>query len=193
MNRRAFLKKSAKVLGAACGGLGLTGGGGTAAAQSLKEILKSLDAPKNGVFGTTEIASLVAMLVQSEMFGTSISDALRTFANTMRERRSQRAEEAAERMAVKLLVPIRHEDLRGDFSWLRIMTHSAGDTTLVIRRPDQTMICNDDYEGLNPGVESAFPIGIYEVWVGSYDRNDRLAYRLGITELHSVSPNNLAP
>jgi tight adherence protein C len=48
----------------------------------------------------------VAILVQSERFGTSIADALRTFAKSMRERRSQRAEEAAEKMAVKLLFPM---------------------------------------------------------------------------------------
>ena len=53
-----------------------------------------------------EIRSLVAILVQSERFGTSIAEALRTFAKSMREERSQRAEEAAERMAVKLLFPM---------------------------------------------------------------------------------------
>jgi len=53
-----------------------------------------------------EVASLVAMLVQTERFGTSLSDSLRTFAETMRESRAQRAEEAAEKMAVKLLFPM---------------------------------------------------------------------------------------
>jgi len=49
--------------------------------------------------GVQEICRLVAVLVQSERFGTSIGDALRTFAVAMREGRSMRAEEAAERMA----------------------------------------------------------------------------------------------
>jgi tight adherence protein C len=53
-----------------------------------------------------EIGSLVAVLVQSERFGTSISDALRTFAGSMRERRSQNAAESAEKTAVKLLFPM---------------------------------------------------------------------------------------
>ena len=56
--------------------------------------------------GAQELASLVALLVQSDRFGTSIAEALRTFANSMRETRSQRAEEAAEKTAVKLLFPL---------------------------------------------------------------------------------------
>ena len=56
--------------------------------------------------GADEMASLASVLVQSERFGTSIADALRTYATSMREQRSQRAEEAAEKMAVKLLIPM---------------------------------------------------------------------------------------
>ena len=56
--------------------------------------------------GANEISSLVALLVQSERFGASVADALSTFAKSMRELRSMRAEEAAEKMAVKLLFPM---------------------------------------------------------------------------------------
>lgn len=56
--------------------------------------------------GVDEVSSLVAVLVQSERFGTSISEALRAFAGSMRERRSQNAAEAAERTAVKMLFPM---------------------------------------------------------------------------------------
>lgn len=56
--------------------------------------------------GVSEINRLVAVLVQSERFGTSISDALRTFAASMREGRSMQAEEAAERMSVAMLIPM---------------------------------------------------------------------------------------
>jgi len=56
--------------------------------------------------GADEIGSLVAVLVQSERFGTSIGETLRIFAESMRQLRSQRAEEAAEKMAVKLLFPM---------------------------------------------------------------------------------------
>lgn len=56
--------------------------------------------------GADEISSMVATLAQSERFGTSISDALRALATSMREARSLRASESAERMAVKLLFPL---------------------------------------------------------------------------------------
>jgi tight adherence protein C len=56
--------------------------------------------------GADELSSLVALLLQSDRFGTSIADALRSFAGGMREERSQRAEESAEKMSVKLLFPM---------------------------------------------------------------------------------------
>ncbi|MDB5301331.1 MAG: tight adherence protein [Phycisphaerales bacterium] len=56
--------------------------------------------------GADELSSLVAVLVQSDRFGTSITDALRNFATSMREARSQRAQESAEKMAVKLIFPM---------------------------------------------------------------------------------------
>jgi tight adherence protein C len=56
--------------------------------------------------GADDLSSLVALLVQSERFGAGIVEALTTFAKTMRETRSQRAEEAAEKMSVKLLFPM---------------------------------------------------------------------------------------
>jgi tight adherence protein C len=56
--------------------------------------------------GVEDINSMVATLVQSERFGTSISQALRTYADAMRTERSQRAEEKAEKLAVLLLFPM---------------------------------------------------------------------------------------
>lgn len=56
--------------------------------------------------GVDDLSSLVSMLVQADRFGTSIADALRQVAASMRELRSQRASEAAEKMAVKLLFPM---------------------------------------------------------------------------------------
>ncbi len=56
--------------------------------------------------GANELSSLVAVLVQSERFGTSVAEALKVFTTTMRELRSQRAEENAEQMAVKMLFPM---------------------------------------------------------------------------------------
>lgn len=56
--------------------------------------------------GADELNSLVAVLIQSERFGTSLTEALRVFATSMREMRSQRAEENAEKMAVKMIFPM---------------------------------------------------------------------------------------
>jgi tight adherence protein C len=56
--------------------------------------------------GSEDMSSLVATLSQSERFGTSISDALRVFASSLREKRSIQAAEAGEKVAVKLLFPM---------------------------------------------------------------------------------------
>ncbi len=53
-----------------------------------------------------EVRSLVAMLVQTDRFGTSVGQALRTHAETSRTRRRQRAEEQAAKLGVKLLFPL---------------------------------------------------------------------------------------
>ncbi len=56
--------------------------------------------------GVEEIDLLVAMLIQSDRFGTSIGDSLRVHADNLRTKRRQRAEEAAAKIAVKLLLPL---------------------------------------------------------------------------------------
>jgi tight adherence protein C len=56
--------------------------------------------------GVEDINSLVGTLVQSERFGTSVSQALRTYADAIRMERSMRAEEAAEKLAIWLLFPM---------------------------------------------------------------------------------------
>ncbi len=56
--------------------------------------------------GSDDLNSLVSTLVQSERFGTAVSDALRTFAGSMRELRQTRAAESAEKMGVKMLFPM---------------------------------------------------------------------------------------
>jgi tight adherence protein C len=53
-----------------------------------------------------DVRSLVAMLVQTDRFGTSIGQALRTHAETSRTKRRQRAEERAAKLGVKLLFPL---------------------------------------------------------------------------------------
>ncbi|HYE62909.1 MAG TPA: type II secretion system F family protein [Phycisphaerales bacterium] len=53
-----------------------------------------------------ELLSLVAVLIQSERFGTSVGEALQTFAASLRQERSAKAEESAEKMSVKLIIPM---------------------------------------------------------------------------------------
>ena len=55
--------------------------------------------------GLAEVGSLVAMLIQTERFGTSIADALRVQADGMRRRRILRAEESAAKAPLKMLFP----------------------------------------------------------------------------------------
>ena len=53
-----------------------------------------------------DVRALVAMLVQTDRFGTSIAQALRTHAETSRTKRRQRAEERAAKIGVKLVFPL---------------------------------------------------------------------------------------
>ena len=53
-----------------------------------------------------DVRSLVAMLVQTDRFGTSIAQALRTHAEVSRTKRRQRAEERAAKIGVKLVFPL---------------------------------------------------------------------------------------
>lgn len=67
-----------------------------------------LDAFKNFAqrTGVDDVRSLVSMLAQTDRFGTSISQALRTHAETSRTKRRQRAEERAGKVGVKLVFPL---------------------------------------------------------------------------------------
>lgn len=56
--------------------------------------------------GVDDVKSLVAMLVQTDRFGTSIADSLRVFADSMRTKRRQRAEEMVAKAAIKLIFPL---------------------------------------------------------------------------------------
>jgi tight adherence protein C len=53
-----------------------------------------------------DVRSLVSMLVQTERYGTSIAQALRSQADQFRMRRRQRAEERAAKAGVKLVFPL---------------------------------------------------------------------------------------
>ncbi len=55
--------------------------------------------------GVSEVSTLVAMLVQTERFGTSVADTLRVHADALRTRRMQRAEELANKAPLMMLFP----------------------------------------------------------------------------------------
>jgi tight adherence protein C len=71
------------------------------AGKSTTEALRTL-AVRTGV---SDISSLVALLVQTERFGTSLANALRVHADAMRIIRMQRAEERAQQATLKLILP----------------------------------------------------------------------------------------
>jgi tight adherence protein C len=73
----------------------------TRAGKSTTEALRAL-ANRTGV---SDISSLVALLVQTERFGTSLANALRVHADAMRIVRMQRAEERAQKATLKLILP----------------------------------------------------------------------------------------
>jgi tight adherence protein C len=56
--------------------------------------------------GVDDLRSLVAMLIQTDRFGTSVGRAIRAFSDALRTKRRQRAEQAAQKAAVKLLFPL---------------------------------------------------------------------------------------
>ena len=56
--------------------------------------------------GVDDVESLVAMLVQTDKFGTSIAQSLRVHSDAMRTKRHQRAEEAAAKTGVKMVFPL---------------------------------------------------------------------------------------
>jgi tight adherence protein C len=70
--------------------------------RSREEALRNL-AERTGV---EDIRSFVALLVQADRFGSSIGKAVRVFADSLRTKRRQRAEQASQKAALKLLIPL---------------------------------------------------------------------------------------
>jgi tight adherence protein C len=56
--------------------------------------------------GLDDIKALVAMLIQTERFGTSIAQSLRVYSDDMRLKRRQRAEEMSAKTSVKMVPPL---------------------------------------------------------------------------------------
>ena len=56
--------------------------------------------------GVDDIRSFVALLVQADRYGSSIARAVRVFSESLRTKRRQRAEQASQKAALKLLFPL---------------------------------------------------------------------------------------
>ena len=56
--------------------------------------------------GVEDLQALVAILIQTDRFGTNVGQALRTFSDSLRTKRKQRAEEQAAKLAIKMIVPM---------------------------------------------------------------------------------------
>jgi tight adherence protein C len=74
----------------------------TRAGKSRQDALRNL-AMRTGV---DDISSFVTMLMQTEQLGTSMAETLRVYAFEMRNRRMLRAEEMANKLPVKIVLPL---------------------------------------------------------------------------------------
>lgn len=70
---------------------------GLTAGQALRQFARRFD--------LEELRSLSSVIGQAEKFGSSVTKALRTYAESLRIKRQQRAEELAQKAAVKVLFP----------------------------------------------------------------------------------------
>jgi tight adherence protein C len=77
---------------------GLALRGGSSRAEALRNLSQRV--------GLKDIDALVSMLIQADRFGTSVSESLAIHADALRTQRRLRAEEAAAKLPVKLLIPL---------------------------------------------------------------------------------------
>jgi len=70
--------------------------------RSREEALRNLA----GRTGVDDIRSFVALLVQADRYGASIAKAVRIFADSLRTKRRQKAEQASQKAALKLIFPL---------------------------------------------------------------------------------------
>ncbi|MTJ08323.1 hypothetical protein FJR38_02190 [Anabaena sp. UHCC 0253] len=80
------------------------------------------------------------------------------------------------------LAPDHTLNLISKFDYLKLVVQSPADTTMIIKGPGGTW-CNDDFDGKNPGIVGEWLPGKYQIWIGSYEKNDYLPYTLQITEV----------
>jgi tight adherence protein C len=71
---------------------------GTAREEALRNLFERT--------GVEDVRSLTMMMIQADRFGTSIANALRVHSETLRDKRRQRAEEAAAKTTIKMIFPL---------------------------------------------------------------------------------------
>ena len=70
------------------------------------------------------------------------------------------------------------------FFQLYVLGRSRDDVTLVVRKPDGAVLCNDNrYGSKDPMVRGDFPIGTTQVWIGVREKGGTATYRLGFSEV----------
>lgn len=70
------------------------------------------------------------------------------------------------------------------FLQLYVLGRSRSDVLLVVRKPDGSVLCNDNRPGTkDPMIRAAFPIGTTQVWLGVRNEGERAPYRLGFSEV----------
>ena len=83
------------------------------------------------------------------------------------------------------------EDMR-----LRIVARAQEDLTIMIERSTgqgTVRWCNDDFEGLDPGVVENFPAGQYQVFVGTYGRGASAPYTLSVEHFEHTNRPTTTP
>jgi heat shock protein HslJ len=91
-------------------------------------------------------------------------------------------------------VPTFSFEWTGGSNPLMMFFESVSDTTLVVRAPDGTFICDDDFQGsqnINPGLVFTPANGQYHVWVGSFSPDAQASGALTITDDTSAAPVQL--
>ena len=74
------------------------------------------------------------------------------------------------------------------FLQLHVLGRSRSDALLVVRKPDGTVLCNDNRQGTkDPMIRAAFPIGTAQIWVGVQEEGATADYRLGFSEVKGKS------
>lgn len=70
------------------------------------------------------------------------------------------------------------------FFQLYVLARSRSDVLLVVRKPDGSVLCNDNRQGTkDPMIRADFPIGTTQIWVGVKDEGGGAPYRLGFSEV----------